>query len=285
MVARIGSFTKAAGQLNISQSALSYTVKMLEKRLQVKLLNRTTRSVSVTQEGEQLLNDIEPLINQIDQKLCGLNDFKKSPKGKLKINGTELSINYFLWDKLSKFSKENPDINLELSMDYGFKDIVKGRFDIGIRLGENLEKDMISVKVTDKLEMSTVASPEYLSIYGTPETPEDLNRHRYIGLRLPSYERVQSWEFKDYKNNKFVKISNGFSMVVSHARLQIKAGIDGLGIVWLPKVMIEEEVKLGKLIPILNSWDIKYSGYYMYYPHRRESSPLFRLLVDALRLD
>jgi DNA-binding transcriptional LysR family regulator len=285
VVAQTGSFTKAAGQLGVSQSALSYTLKMLEQRLGVKLLNRTTRSVSTTQEGEQLLKDIAPLIASIEQKLYNLNEFRDSLHGRLRINGTEISLNFLLWDKLSKFSHDNPNIQLELTMDYAFADIVKDRYDIGIRLGENVHKDMISVKISDELEMMTIASPVYLKTYGTPQTPDDLYQHRCIGLRLPSHERIQAWGFKNSQQSPEVQsISPEFSMVVSHARLQLKAGLDGLGIVWLPKVMIETEIQKGNFVRVLEDWDISYSGYYMYYPSRRESSPLFRLLVDALRL-
>ncbi|WP_335978097.1 LysR family transcriptional regulator [Acinetobacter calcoaceticus] len=285
IVAQTRSFTKAAGQLGVSQSALSYTLKMLEQRLGIKLLNRTTRSVSLTQEGEQLLNDIEPLITGIEQKLYNLNEFRDSPRGKLRINGTEISLNFLLWDKLSKFSHDHPNIQLELTMDYAFTDIVKDRYDIGIRLGENVHKDMISVKVSHELEMMTLASPTYLHTYGAPQTPDDLHQHRCIGLRLPSHERIQSWEFKNSRQNSEIQtLSPEFSMVVSHARLQLKAGLDGLGIVWLPKIMVEAEIQKGNLVTILKDWDMSYSGYYMYYPSRRESSPLFRLLVEALRL-
>jgi DNA-binding transcriptional LysR family regulator len=285
IVAQTRSFTKAAGQLGVSQSALSYTLKMLEQRLGIKLLNRTTRSVSLTQEGEQLLNDIEPLITGIEQKLYNLNEFRDSPRGKLRINGTEISLNFLLWDKLSKFSHDHPNIQLELTMDYAFTDIVKDRYDIGIRLGENVHKDMISVKVSHELEMMTLASPAYLHKYGAPQIPDNLHQHRCIGLRLPSHERIQSWEFKNSQQNSEIQtLSPEFSMVVSHARLQLKAGLDGLGIVWLPKIMVEAEIQKGNLVTVLKDWDMSYSGYYMYYPSRRESSPLFRLLVEALRL-
>ncbi|MDC5403380.1 LysR family transcriptional regulator [Acinetobacter baumannii] len=285
VVAQTRSFTKAAGQLGVSQSALSYTLKMLEQRLGIKLLNRTTRSVSLTQEGEQLLKDIEPLITGIEQKLYNLNEFRDSPRGKLRINGTEISLNFLLWDKLSKFSQDHPNIQLELTMDYAFTDIVKDRYDIGIRLGENVHKDMISVKVSHELEMMTLASPAYLHTYGAPQIPDDLHQHRCIGLRLPSHERIQSWEFKNSRQNSDIQtLSPEFSMVVSHARLQLKAGLDGLGIVWLPTVMVKDEIQKGNLVRVLKDWDMSYSGYYMYYPSRRESSPLFRLLVDALRL-
>lgn len=286
VVAQTKSFTKASGQLGVSQSALSYTLKMLEQRLGTKLLNRTTRSVSPTQEGEQLLKDIEPLISGIEQKLSNLNQFRDSPRGRLRINGTEISLNVLLWEKLSKFATDHSNIQLEFTMDYGFVDIVKDRFDIGIRLGDFVHKDMISVRVSDALDMVTLASPQYLKKYGTPNTPHELHQHKCIGLRLPSHERVQSWEFQNkLQQDELQTILPEFSMIVSHARLQLKAGLDGLGIVWLPKVMVKNELSRGEFLAILEPWDMQYSGYYMYYPNRRDSSPLFRLLVNALKID
>lgn len=285
IVARSGSFTKAAGQMGVSQSALSYTIKMLEQRLDIKLLHRTTRSVSLTQEGEQLFNDIEPLLNGIEQKLNNLNSFRENLRGQLRINGTEISLNVLLWDKLSKFMRDYPDVQLELTMDYAFADIVKDRYDIGIRLGDAVHKDMISVRVSDELEMLTLAAPQYLEHFSIPQTPHELHHHRCIGLRLPSHERIQSWEFHDFQEpNKTLTINPEYSLIVSHARLQLKAGVEGHGLVWLPKVMVEDELKSGKLVTILDDWNMQYSPYYMYYPSRRESSPLFRLLIDTLRL-
>lgn len=285
VVAHTGSFTKAAGQLGVSQSALSYTIKMLEQRLGIKLLHRTTRSVSLTQEGEQLLNDIEPLITGIEQKLYNLNEFRNSPQGKLRINGTEYVISFLLWDKLVKFAQDYPDIQLEITTDYAFSDIVKDRYDIGIRLGNKVDKDMIAVQVSETLQMITVASPDYLKTHGIPKAPDDLYQHRCIGMRLPTHEHIMPWEFKARANRAdMISIRPEFSMVVSHARLKVKAALDGIGITWLPKAMVESELLKGDLVTLLEDWDISYSSYYMYYPSRRESSPLFRLLVEALRL-
>lgn len=285
VVAQTGSFTKAAGHLGVSQSALSYTLKMLEQRLGIKLLHRSTRSVSLTQEGEQLLNDIEPLISGIEQKLANLNQFRDSPQGKLRINGTEYVISFLIWPKLTKFMQDYPDIQLEITTDYAFSDIVKNRYDIGIRLGNKVDKDMIAVQVSDCLEMITVASPDYLKIHGIPQIPDDLHQHRCIGMRLPTHEQIMPWEFKNIANqNETVNIRPEFAMVVSHARLKVKAALDGLGITWLPKAMVESELSRHELVTLLEKWDIRYSGYYMYFPSRRESSPLFRLLIEALRL-
>lgn len=285
IVARSGSFTKAAGQMGVSQSALSYTIKMLEQRLDMKLLHRTTRSVSLTQEGEQLFNDIEPLLTGIEQKLNNLNSFRDNPRGQLRINGTEITLNVLLWEKLSQFMHDYPEVQLELTMDYGFADIVKDRYDIGIRLGDTVHKDMISVKVSEPLEMITLASPDYLAKHGTPNTPEALHQHQCIGLRLPSHERVQAWEFRDHTNHdQVITLNLECRLVVSHARLILKAGLQGHGIVWLPKVMVEDELVQGTLVTILSDWNMHYSPYYMYYPSRRESSHVFRLLVDALKV-
>jgi len=284
VVAQTGSFTKAAGQLGVSQSALSYTIKMLEQRLGMKLLNRTTRSIAPTQEGEQLLRDIEPLITGIEQKLSDLNEFRDSPQGRLRINGTEHVISVLLWDKLVKFAQDYPNIQLELTTDYAFADIVKDRYDVGIRLGSLVDKDMIAVQVSDDLQMVTVASPDYLQTHGTPATPDELHQHQCIGMRLPTHEQIMTWEFRDQSQQNSIHFRHEFSLVVSHARLQVKAALAGLGVAWLPKAMIESEIQQGDLVTILEDFEMSYSGYYMYYPSRRESSPLFRLLVDALRL-
>lgn len=286
LVAQAGSFTKAAGQLGVSQSALSYTIKTLEDRIGVKLLNRTTRSVSPTQAGERLLEDIEPLIAGIDRKLGKLNEFRDSPKGTLRINSSEHVINVLLWDKLAKFAKEYPDILLEITTDYALTDIVKDRFDIGIRLGGDVDKDMIAVRVTPDVQMAVVASPDYLATHGTPETPKDLNNHRCLTMRLPRHENIMSWEFQNTdktSQQNVIYYRPQSAMIVNHAHLLVKGAIQGLGLAWIPSAMADNELNSGMLISVLNECAITYDGYYMYYPSRN-SSPLFRLFVDALKL-
>lgn len=288
LVATAGSFTKAAGQMGVSQSALSHTIKGLEERIGIKLLNRTTRSVSTTQAGEQLLNDIAPLISDIEQKLGALNEFRDSPRGTLRINGTEHVINCILWDKLSQFASTHPDIHLEITTEYTLTDIVKNRYDIGIRLGHSVDKDMIAVRITEDMQMIIVAAPDYVQTHDKPSLPTDLDQHRCLALRLPTHENLMNWELHQpgngSKQTQIVQYHPQPVMVFSHAHLLVKAAVDGLGLAWVPAAMVREELQKGSLISVMNDWVTTYDGYYLYYPNRRQSSPLFRLLVDALRL-
>ncbi|RKS87566.1 LysR family transcriptional regulator [Orbus hercynius] len=287
MIANTGSFTKAAGQLGVAQSALSYTIKTLEQRLAIQLFTRTTRSVSLTPAGEQLFNDIDPLIMALDQKITKLNHFRDTPHGKLRINGTEHAINILLWDKLAAFAKNFPHIQLEITTDYARSDIVKDRYDIGIRLGNHVAQDMIAKQITEPLQMITVASPDYLHKYGIPQTPLELYQHRCISMRLPSNEKVMAWDLTDVtastsSHKNLLHFNPNFAIVLSNARLKVKAAIDGLGITWLPKTMINDEIEKEQLIELLPNWRTTYPPYYLYYPNRSESQPLLRLLIDAL---
>jgi DNA-binding transcriptional LysR family regulator len=288
LVAEAGSFTKAAGQMGVSQSALSHTIKTLEERIGIKLLNRTTRSVSTTQAGEQLLNDIAPLITSIEQKLSALNEYRDTPRGTLRINGTEHVVNSILWHKLTQFARDYPDIHLEITTDYSLTDIVKDRYDIGIRLGHAVDKDMIAVKVTPDMQMIVVASPEYIQAHGSPANSSELDNHRCLALRLPTRENIMSWELQSHDDKDTQRDAITYRpqpvMIFSHAHLLVKAAADGLGLAWVPTAMVREELENGKLVSLLNDRVTTYDGYYLYYPSRRQSSPLFRLLVDALRL-
>lgn len=286
LVARMGSFTKAASHIGVSQSALSYTIRSLEKRVGIKLLNRTTRSVSPTQAGEQLLNDIEPLIIGIDQKLNQLNEFRDTPRGILRINSTEHVIGFLLWDKLAAFAKQYPDIVLEITTDYALIDIVKERYDIGIRLGGQVDKDMIAVRVTPNMRMILVASQDFIDQFGSPSHPNEINEFRCLTLRLPRHENIMSWEFKDVddaQQKNIITIKPQSAMIVNHASFLVKGAKEGLGLAWIPITMVEDELAGKELINLLPEWSITYDGYYMYYPSRN-ASPLFRLLVDALKL-
>lgn len=286
LVAQVGSFTKAAGQLGVSQSALSYTIKTLEDRIGVKLLNRTTRSVSPTQAGERLRAEIEPLIAGIEQKLGRLNEFRDSPRGTLRINSSEHVINLLLWDKLAKFAMDYPDVQLEITTDYALTDIVKDRFDIGVRLGGDVDKDMVAVRVTPDVQMIVVASPDYLAVHGALQTPKDLQEHRCLTMRLPRHENIMAWEFQNPDKTQLQSVISyrpQSAMIVNHAHLLMKGAVYGLGLAWVPSAMAESELNAGRLVSLLNDWSITYDGYYMYYPCRQRS-PLFRLFVDALKL-
>lgn len=286
LVAQVGSFTKAAGQLGVSQSALSYTIKTLEDRIGVKLLNRTTRSVSPTQAGERLLEDVEPLISGIDQKLGKLNAFRELPRGIIRINSSEHVINTLLWDKLANFARTYPDVVLEITTDYALTDIVKDRFDIGIRLGSDVDKDMVATRVTPDFQMIVVAAPDYITGHGTPHSPKDLNDHRCLTLRLPRHENIMSWEFKNPSadtGQNVISYRPQSAMVVNHAHLLMKGALSGLGLAWVPATMAEKELATGELVSVLAQSSMTYEGYHMYYPNRH-LSPLFRLFVDTLRL-
>lgn len=286
LVAQVGSFTRAAGQLGVSQSALSYTIRMLEERIGVKLLNRTTRSVSTTQAGERLLEDIEPLIAGIDQKLGKLNAFRDLPKGTLRINSSEHVINTLLWDKLALFARDYPDVVLEITTDYAFTDIVKDRFDIGIRMGSAVDKDMVAVRVTPDFQMMVVGSSDYITHRGIPEVPKDLKSHRCLTMRLPRHENIMNWEFQNpdkAQHHSVISYRPESAMIVSHAHLLMRGAIDGLGLAWVPATMAEQELGSGTLLEVLTDWKMTYEGYYMYYPNRH-LPPLFRLFVDALKL-
>jgi DNA-binding transcriptional LysR family regulator len=285
VVAQSGSFTRAAGQLETTQSALSYTIKTLEARIGLKLLNRTTRSVSPTEAGKRLLDDIGPLISGIDEKLGKLNAFRDQPRGLLRINSSEHVLNTLLWDKLSAFARDYPDVVLELTSDYAFTDIVKGRFDIGIRLGGDVDKDMIAVRVTPDIQMVVVCSPDYLSRHTTPSDPKELIHHRCLTLRLPRHDNIMAWEFKDphATTNAFINHRPQSAMIVSHAHLLMKGAMDGVGLAWVPISMALEAIEKEDLIEVLPEWRSAYEGYHMYFPNR-ELPPLFRLFIDSMKL-
>lgn len=286
VVGRMGSFTKAAAHIGVSQSALSYTIRTLESRVGLKLLNRTTRSVSLTQAGEQLMQRIEPLMDEIDLTMSELNHFRDTPKGLLRINATDYVISWLLWDKLSKFSHQYPDIVLELTSDYSVTDIVRERYDVGIRLGNSVDKDMVAIPVTSNLQMVLVASPNYLNKCGIPDTIEQLDKYRCIAMRLPTNQNIMSWEFQKSNDNgerQTLTYRPEPAMITSHAHLLVKACLSSLGFVWVPRAMVDHELEQGDLIEVLDKHSIQYERYYMYYPSRN-ASPLLRLLVDALKL-
>jgi Transcriptional regulator len=282
LVAETGSFTKAAAQLGVSQSALSYTVRQLEERLQIKLLERTTRSVSTTAAGEQLREQIIPLFAEFDAKIENLTAYRGTLGGSLKITGNEHALTVALWDK---FARAYPDVALELDCENRFADIVAERFDAGIRLGEFVEKDMIAVRVSPDLVMTTVAAPELLSRIDMPETPHDLAALPCLNLRLPTLGNTLPWEFCDPQSGKTVKIQPAAGFTANQNSLLLQAARAALGIAWLPRDMVSPELASGALVEILPDWAIRYEGYYLYYPSRRAESPLFQALIAALRED
>ena len=282
-VAREGSFTKAAGILGVSQSALSHTVKALEKRLDVRLLHRTTRSISPTQAGEQLLQSLAPKFEEIDFQLDLINDLKDKPAGTIRINAAEHAINYVLWPKLRKILWEYPDITIEISINYGFVDIVSERFDAGVRLGESLNKDMIGVPISPPMQMAVVGSPAYFDKWGVPQNPADLVDHNCINIRLPTMGGLYAWEFK--KGDKVMNVNVTGQAIFNNSSSRLVAALDGVGLAFLPSDMADEYLKRGELVRVLEDWCPSFDGYYLYYPNRQLSSPAFKIVVDSLRLE
>lgn len=280
-VAQQGSFTKAAAILGVSQSALSHTIRGFEKRMDVRLLNRTTRSVSPTEAGQHLLQSIAPKFAEIDHELEVVNQFKKSPTGTIRLTTDDYSANAIVWPRIKKLVAEYPDINVEIDVNYGFVDIVSERFDAGIRLGESLEQDMIAVPISPPMRMAVIAAPEYWQQHGVPETPHELVEHNCINFRLPTYGGLYAWEFE--KDDKELSVRVNGQLVIQSAQKRIDAAISGLGVAYVPEQEVERLMAEGKLQRVLADWCSPFDGFYLYYPNRQLASPAFKLFVEALR--
>lgn len=280
-VAREGSFTKAAALLNVSQSALSHTVRRLEERLGVRLLSRTTRSVAPTDAGERLLQTLEPALDAIDSELASLSTLRDVPSGRIRINTSSNAAHYVLWPKLVDFLREYPEVSVELATDSGFADIVEGRFDAGVRLGEAVDKDMIATRIGPDMRLVLIASPDYLKGRSIPETPEELADHQCIGMRLKSAGTIYAWELA--KDGRQVNVRVEGQLVFDHTTFIIKAALDGFGIGFVMENDVEDHISAGRLVRIMDDWCQPFSGYHLYYPSRRQPSAAFKLLVERLR--
>jgi len=281
MVAREGSFTKAAAQLGVSQSALSHTIRGLETRLGLRLLTRTTRSVSPTDAGDRLLQTLKPKFEEIEGELAALSELKDKPAGTIRITAAEHAANSILWPKLAKFLPDYPDINVEVVVDYGLNDIVAQRYDAGIRLGDQVEKDMIAVRIAPDLRVAVVATPAYFSKYPPPQHPHDLASHVCINLRLPTKGGLYAWEFE--KAGHQVKVNVEGQLVFNSSAPILRAALAGFGIAYIPEDMAQDHIQEGSLQRILEDWCPPYKGYHIYYASRRHSSQAFSLLINALR--
>ncbi len=280
-VASEGSFTKAAALLGVSQSALSHTIRGLEQRLDVRLLNRTTRSVSPTEAGERLMNSIAPKLSEIDHELELINEFKVRPAGTIRITAAEHAVKTILWPKVRDLLLEYPDINVEISVNYGLVDIVSERFDAGIRLGESLDQDMIAIPISPSMRMAVVATPKYWQAHGKPETPHELVEHNCINIRLPTLGGVYAWEFE--KDSKVINVNVKGQVIMTSSQGRLEASLSGLGITYVPEDLALPHIENGELERVLDDWCPLFDGYYLYYANRQLSSPAFKLLVDALR--
>ena len=281
LVARERSFTRAAAQLGMSQPALSRSMRQLEERLGVRLLARTTRSVSPTEAGEQLLNVIAPRFEEIDTELAQLNAFRDKPAGRIRITAGEHSALTVMQPVLGKLLPQYPDLHIEVTVDYGFTDIVAEGYDAGIRLGEQVAKDMIAVRVGPELRMAVVGSPDYFERHPKPKSPHDLTQHNCITIRLPTYGGIYVWEFE--KKGQELKVRVEGQLVFNNIAMRLGAALEGLGLAYMPEDLVRPHVQAGTLVQVLQDWCAPFPGYHLYYPSRRQSSPAFTLLRDALR--
>ena len=281
VVASEKSFTRAAGKLGVSQSALSHAIRGLEERLGVRLLTRTTRSVSPTNAGEQLLNRINPQLLEIEQGLSTLAGMKDSPAGSIRITAAEHAANTVLWPALERFLPQYPDIKVEITMDYALRDIVAERYDAGVRLGEQVAKDMVAVRIGPDMRMVVVATPSYMTGKPHPATPQDLQQHNCINLRLPTLGGVYAWEFE--KQGRSLRVRVEGQLILNSNTQILKAVLAGMGMAFVPEDTVINELKSGKLIRFLDDWCQTFPGYYLYYPSRRQHTQAFALLIEALR--
>lgn len=281
MVAEAGSFTKAAQQMGISQSALSQIVRRLEERLDVRLLARTTRSVAPTVAGERLVARMAPMLRDLEAGLTELVETRARPGGHIRLTCVEHAARRVIAPALARLLPDYPELTVEVIVDYGLVDVVTARFDAGVRLGAQVEKDMIAVRISPDVEMAVVATPAYLGRHGGPETPDALTEHRCIGLRLPSSDTLYAWRFLHRGKDTRVRISG--PVIFNTLELMHHAALDGLGLAMLPKDIVAQDLATGRLIQVLADETPPLPGYHLYYPNRRHASPAFRLLVDALR--
>lgn len=280
-VARERSFTRAAGQLGLSPSALSHTIRGLEERLGVRLLTRTTRSVSPTEAGERLLRTIGPHFDEIRLELDALTEFRDKPAGTIRLVAGDHPAETVLWPAIAKLLSQYPDIKVEICIDNAFTDIVADGFDAGVRLGEAVAKDMIAVRIGADLRWLAVASPEYLSTRPIPVMPHQLAEQQCINQRRPSLGGFYAWEFE--KDGRELKVRVEGQLAFDRIDLIREAALAGFGIAFLPADYVEPHIANARLVPLLEDWSAPWPGYHLYYPSRRQESPAFRLLIEALR--
>ena len=281
-VARERNFTRAAAKLGMTQSALSQIIRNLEERIGVRLLNRTTRSVTPTQAGERLFLKIGPKFDDMDSELAALGEMRDKPAGTIRITATEYAVQAILMPALSRLLPDYPDINVEAIVDYGLTNIVAAQYDAGIRPGEMVAKDMIAVRVGPDLRMAIVGSPSYFAERKRPRTPQDLTSHNCLNLRLPTHGgSLYAWELEKDGRELHVRVDG--QLVFNSAGLLLQGALQGLGLAYLTEGHVQPHISKGDLVRVLSDWCPPFSGYHLYYPSRRQPSPAFSLLVDALR--
>lgn len=280
-VARERSFTRAAAQLGVSQSALSQTLRGLESRLGLRLLTRSTRSVAPTEAGERLLRAAGPRLEEIESELAALSELRDKPSGTIRITAHDHAIRAVLWPALETLLPDYPDIKVEIVIDYGLTDIVAERYDAGVRTGEMVAKDMIAVRIGPDMRTAVVGAPSYFATRPKPKTPRDLTAHGCINLRLPTHGGLYAWEFEKGKRELRVRVEG--QLVFNGTDPMLDAALAGAGLAYVPGDTVRPYLADGRLIRVLADWCPPYSGYHLYYPSRRQPTPAFTLLVDALR--
>jgi DNA-binding transcriptional LysR family regulator len=280
-VAEARSFTKAAAQAGVSPSALSHAIRGLEARLGVRLLTRTTRSVALTEAGERLLATVAPRVAEIEAEVEAVGALRHRPGGTIRITTSGHAAESLLWPALAPLLPRYPELKVELSVNAGFIDIVKERFDAGVRLGETIAQDMVAVRIGPDMRMAAVAAPAYFAAHPPPRTPQDLSAHSCINLRFPTHGGLYAWEFE--KDGRALSVRVEGQVVVNEIALAVKAAVDGVGIAYLPDDYVQAALRTGVLTRALEDWCPPFPGYHLYYPSRRQQSPAMALLVEALR--
>jgi DNA-binding transcriptional LysR family regulator len=281
-VAREGSFTRAAALLGVTQSALSQAISGLETRLQIRLLTRTTRSVSPTTAGERLLNAIGHRFDEIESELDELTELRDKPAGTVRITCGDYVLHSVLLPKLAPVLRAYPDIRMEFDVNYGFRDIVADRFDAGVRLGSTIDKDMIAIPIGPRMRLAVVASPGYFEQHPAPKTPPELTSHQCINQRMQSSGALYVWDFE--RRGRQVNVRVDGQLIFNTSQPQVDAALAGLGIALLPEDEVTPHIEAGQLVRVLEDWCAPFDGYHLYYPSRRQPSPAFSLVVDALRM-
>lgn len=275
-----GSFVRAAAHLGVTPSALSQTIRQLEERLGVRLLNRTTRSVAPTAVGERLYQRFRPSVEELEAAVAEAVSTRERPAGMLRINAPRSAAIGLIAPRLGRFHRSNPDVVLDVMVDDRLTDIVAGRYDAGIRLGERLEKDMVAVRLTDEMEMMAVASPDYVARFGTPQTPDDLHAHACLNWRWPSDGSLYRWEFEE--DGREFEVAVDGPLIANDVEVVLQAAIQGIGIAYTSHEWIEGWLQQGKLIRVLERFSPKFPGMYLYYPSRRQQPPALRAFIDCL---
>ncbi len=280
-VAEERSFTKAAARLGTSQSTISHTIKKLEARMGLRLLTRTTRSVSPTEAGERLIRSLAPRIKELELEIDELMEIRDKPSGTVRITLSDHALQSVVWPKLRPVLRAYPDIRLELDTDNGFRNIVEDRFDAGVRLGESIDKDMVAVRIGPDWRLVAVASPDYLATHSAPQIPQDLVDHDCINHRQSRSGGLYVWEFAKGERELRVRVDGQLTFSTSYA--MIDAAANGYGIAYVPEDIVAHEIASGRLVQVLDDWSPAFPGYYLYYPSRKQNSPAFRVVIEALR--